>query len=300
MAVRTGTKRRPRRSQSVVPVLLLLVVIVFLTIALFRQPHSTSATEAPRTVYVGEYESVQIPVAAEPVPAGTKVKNITLKYVSFPKTQLPRGAVTDIVPFLEAVSIAPLPAHVPLVQENFSHAAAASNPVIDRIPAGMRAITVNVDATSSVEGWAGSGAVVDVLLIEKDRSLVVAERVKILSAERKVAPVDGAPSEKVPRTVTLLVSQEQALAINTAIPRGKIAFALRNNRDEDAWSDTVYTAARLDGGAEGPERPAEVTGYVSISGDDNKQQYVLVDGKWVPSNVKPNGFLVAENAKSQE
>lgn len=77
---------------------------------------------------------------------------------------------------------------------------------------------MRVDATSSVEGWAGSGSLVDVLLIQKDRTTVVAEKVKVLSSERSSSPVEGGASPSVPSTATLLVTQEQCLAINTAIP----------------------------------------------------------------------------------
>jgi Flp pilus assembly protein CpaB len=157
------------------------------------------------------------------------------------------------------------------------------------IPAGMRAMTVKVDATTAVEGWAGSGAVVDVLLVTKDQTKVVAERVKILSAERSVSPVEGGAAPNVPNTVTLLVSQEQCLAINTAIPQGKIAFALRSQRDEQNWGNTFYTSDQLKGNqtARNVAKPA-ISGFVTINGQNKKFAYT--DGRWVKTEEAPAGF----------
>jgi Flp pilus assembly protein CpaB len=163
----------------------------------------------------------------------------------------------------------------------------------------MRAMTINVDATSAVEGWARPGTIVDVLLVTKERTAVVAEKVKILSAERSVAPGDSATSN-VPSTVTLLTTQEQTLAINTAIPLGKIAFALRSARDDADWGSTIFTPQQLkgDGGAEAA-RDA-VTGYVAIRDGGETRGYALSDGKWIESAVMPQGFLLPQGDGSSD
>jgi pilus assembly protein CpaB len=238
---------------------------------------------------VGEFEQVAVPVPAQLVPVGTRLKDVRFRKVQFPQHQLPKGAVLDITPYLEAMAIAPLAANLPIWSENLSLTSSATNPVIERIPEGMRAMTVRVDATSAVEGWAGSGAVVDVALVESDRTTVVAERVKILSAERSVIPVDAsAPS--VPSTVTLLVSQEQFLAISTALGRGKITFALRSSRDEGAWDQHTFSAPSLR--KQGSSATASVSGVMI---DDNGNKLVLTDGRWVKSTVVPEGFLRGAN-----
>mgnify|MGYP000520267214 CR=1 FL=1 len=236
-------------------------------------------------------EMIELPVPVRFTPAGVRVAEIEFKRALFPRDQVPLGAIRDLSPYMEAVLAAPLPANLPLFQENLRANMRGSNPVIERIPPGMRAITVQVDATSAVEGWAGSGTVVDVLLIEDARTSVVAEQVKVLSTERMVARVEGEAAPAVPSTVTLLVTQEQALAINTAVPRGRIAFALRSFDDEERWLDRIYTADRLKGpGA--PRRRSKVKGYVAVKGEKGTQAFTLADGKWVESQVVPQGFLV--------
>jgi Flp pilus assembly protein CpaB len=161
----------------------------------------------------------------------------------------------------------------------------------------MRAMTLKVDATAAVEGWAGSGTVVDVLLVEKDRTTVVAEKVRVLSAERSVSPVDSGGTPLVPSTVTLLVSQEQCLAINTAIPRGRIAFALRSGSDEDVWGDPIFTAERLKGGAVIAEERASISGYALIRGGAGQKAYALANGRWVRAETIPEGFAISSSSE---
>lgn len=260
---------------------------------ILRIQNKPAAVAPPVSVVVGEFDAVTIPVPAEFVPAGTRVKDIRFHNSTFPRHQLPAGALSSVQEFLEGVTSSPLPANLPLYRDNFSLIGASRNPVIERIPSGMRAMTIRVDATSAVEGWAGSGSIVDILLVEKDRTSVVAEKVKVLSAERSVSPVEGAAAPNVPSTVTILVTQEQCLAINTAVPRGKIAFALRSFKDDDSWGDTVYTAGRLTG-ALSSDVKSTVSGYVSVKQSDRTDAFALANGKWVRSDVVPEGFFPAQ------
>ena len=261
------------------------LIVCLLSVIFVQQQASAVATEQ---IYVAEYETVEIPVPSAPVSAGVRISEIALETISFPKHQLPHGVVVNPGNLSGMLTISALPAKVPMFFANFSTKGSRSNPVIDRIPEGMRAMTIKVDATSAVEGWAGSGSYVDILLVEKDRTTVVAENVLILSAERSVAPVEGRASPNIPSTVTLLVSQEQCLAVNTSIPRGKIAFALRNLGDQDSWSDKSYSAARLARNGGNRVKRSEVSGYIEVEG---KSKFVLSDGRWVETPNKPQGFF---------
>lgn len=285
---REGSQRRG--ASSLLTVVVAAVAMVSAALIL-RGQGAPTRVEAATPIVVGEFDTVSLPVPAALVPIGTKVKDIHFRNISFPSHQVPAGALTTVREYLEAVTLAPLPANLPLFKDNFSFLAGAKNPVIERIPAGMRAMTIRVDATSSVEGWAGSGSVVDVLLVEKDRTTVVAEKVKVLSAERSVSPVEGIAAPSVPSTVTVLVTQEQCLAINTAIPRGKLAFALRSGNDEDSWSDTVFTAERLTGNSSTPDLRASVSGVVSFESSGKTDSFALTNGKWIRSEVIPDGFF---------
>lgn len=293
MPARSQTPHRSRRHSSPVGVIAIVAAIIGAALIL-RQQKPDPVAVASTPIIVGEFDTVDVPVPAAFVPTGTKVKDIRFRTERFPKHQIPVGAIVSVREYLEAVTTAPLPANLPLFPENVSLVGGAKNPVIERIPAGMRAMTLRVDATAAVEGWAGSGSVVDILLVEKDRTTVVAEKVKVLSAERSVSPVEGASAPNVPSTVTVLVTQAQCLAINTAIPRGKIAFALRSLHDEDNWADTVFTAGRLNGALRSPEAKSSISGFVSVKDGDEVSSFALSNGKWVRSEAIPEGFFAAQ------
>ena len=288
----TERKRRRRKDRSLAGLSLLSLSILGAAFILSRDRSVEVRAAEPQTTIVGEFDTVALPVPANFVPTGTKMRDIALRHVAFPRHQVPKNALTSLSGFENSVTIAPLPANLPIFPENMSALAGRSNPVIERIPAGMRAMTVNVDATSAVEGWANSGAIIDVLLVQNDQTRVIAEKVKIISAERKLETEqsDGV----IPRTVTLLVTQAQCLAINTAIPLGKIAFALRGASDDGDWASTSYTPNELKGGPQVVRQGGNITGYIAVEEGEDKRAFALSQGRWVRTEVVPEGFLVGE------
>jgi len=248
--------------------------------------------------FVPEYGAVEVPVPVRPVPAGASVRDIVTRMEKFPDHQLPQGSVRDLRLLGDRVALVPLPAGLPIMEANIGSQDEATNPILGRIPPGMRAMTVKVDATSAVEGWARSGSIVDVLLVEKTKTTVVAEQVRVISAERSLSPVESTrpagSSNTVPSTVTLLVTQEQCLAINTAVPLGKIAFALRSAKDDERWRDTHFSSEDLSQ-TKKPITKARVGGVVSFGSGTERKQYALVDGDWIPAETVPQGFFLDSN-----
>jgi Flp pilus assembly protein CpaB len=248
--------------------------------------------------FVPEYNTVEVPVPVRPVPAGTFVRDIKVKMEKFPDHQLPEGALKDLRLLGESVALVALPGGLPIMEANIGSQDEATNPILGRIPPGMRAMTVKVDATSAVEGWARSGSIVDVLLVEKTKTTVVAEQVRVISAERSLSPVDTGrgpgTNGGVPSTVTLLVTQEQCLAINTAVPLGKIAFALRSSKDAEQWRDTHFSSDDLSQHKK-PVGKARVGGVVTFGNGSDRKQYALVDGDWIPADTVPQGFFLQSN-----
>lgn len=226
--------------------------------------------------------SVGIPVPAGPVMAGMRGGEIETSTLLLAQDAIPPGALVSLEPIRDSYALSAMPAGQPMFLSGFTERPLAGNPVIERIPPGMRAMTVQVDATAAVEGWAGSGSVVDVLLVESGQTSVVAEQVTVLSAERSVLPIERASAPSVPSTLTLLVSQEQCLAINTAIPLGKLSFALRGMADEQSWASTRLSASAV-GGRDPAGKRAQIDGYASLQEGGEVRRYVLSQGKWLRS-----------------
>lgn len=291
MAVRINTKRksRGRKGPNYIGFGLVAASILGAAMIVSRRPSSVEAEMIVKSSPLST--SMKVPVPIEAVSAGTKFSDIRFKMVAVSSEELPPSVVRSVSGIENYTSVVAIPAGEPIDRKNLVRTIDTSNPVVDQIPQGMRAMTIRVDATSSVEGWAGSGSIVDVLLVDKLRTTVIAEKVKVLSAERSVSPVGGqAPS--VPSTITLLVTQDQCLAINTAIPLGKIAFALRSTADLDSWGYPTYSAGQLQETSNTSRKDHHVSGFVSVSGAE-KKAFVLSENRWVPSDVVPEGFLVA-------
>jgi Flp pilus assembly protein CpaB len=234
--------------------------------------------------FVSEFDTVEVPVPERPVLAGTLVKDIPLRMESFAEHQIPRGSVRDLGVYRDAVVLAALPGGLPIPEVNLGNVEDATNPVVGKIPPGMRAMAIRVDATASVEGWARSGSVVDVLLVEKNRTIVVAEKVRVLSTENSVSPVNEQQLSPTPSTVTLLVTQEQCLAINTAAPMGKIAFALRGTRDGESWKSTEFSSHDLAGDVKGGRAQLKIAGVATFRRGDKDEKFALIDGAWIPAD----------------
>lgn len=299
MAIRTSAKlaRRRGKDRGMLSMLLLCVTSVIVAVLVTRKNDVRVDTTPTGPSVVAEFDTVSVPVPTEYVPTGTKLSAVRFQQIAYPKHQLPPGSLVSVDSYLNAVTIAPLPANLPIFAENLSLEATSSNPVIESIPAGMRAITLQVDATSAVEGWAGSGSVIDVLLVEDKKTSVIAEKVKILSAERSVTPVNAEAAPNVPKTVTLLVTQEQCLAINTAIPLGRIAFALRGTSDSERWIDTSYSPDELRGKSRVVRAESTmINGFIAVQEGGGERKFALSEGKWIPTEVVPEGFLVAGGA----
>jgi Flp pilus assembly protein CpaB len=286
-----------RRYSSAGSLLGILAVSLGVGSAAYLAGKSLTPTPTRETfkAYVPEYNVVAVPVPDGPVPAGISLRDVKTHLEKFPSHQLPQGVLMDINSVLDRVTLVAIPGGLPIMEANIGSFDEATNPILGKIPPGMRAMTVKVDATSAVEGWARGGSIVDVLLVEKNRTTVIAEAVRVISAERSLSPIDenvtsGAPTS-IPSTVTLLVTQEQCLAINTAVPMGKIAFALRSAKDDESWRDTRFSSDDFSE-TKKPVNKAKVGGVVSFGSGAEKKQYALVDGDWIPADNVPPGFFV--------
>ena len=240
------------------------------------------------------FNSQQILVPKVPIQVGQKLTPDLFELTDFPQHLLPRNALYTLDSEV-LFAIAPLAVGVPISRDSLAKdPAKAVNPMLARIPRGMRAMTVRVDVASAVEGWAGSGSIVDVLLVEKEQTILIAESVQILSAERSLEPVDDRGSPSIPNTVTLLVSPEQCLSISTAIPRGRLSLVLRGASDTAPWKRKSLQAAKLTPDAAVESR--KVSG-VLVS---EEHKYALVNGKWIQSISIPHGFLFAAQEKNEK
>ncbi len=162
-----------------------------------------------------------------------------------------------------------------------------SNPVSAKIPEGYRAVTINVNSTSSVEGWATPGAKVDVVWASRIRGQagvsVIVQNAEVLSAERMVDP-NLKPGTPVPSTVTLLVTADDANKIMLATTTGALSLSLRGDQDTGKGvGGGSITVDSLLNGADTTSKTRSKGITVKVKGPDGKiQEMELIDGKLVP------------------
>lgn len=270
-----------------------LIALSFLVVTMSPnrvEPKADPASRIPTKV-AASHDSVLIPVPRRIVARGEQLGSVPFDMVKWPKGNLRGRYLQNISGYEEAVALVSLPDHLPISLDSVAHRGADSNAVVERIPKGLRAITVRVDAESAVEGWARSGSFVDVILIQKlqkdDLGLeakIIAENVQILSAGRSTEPLTGQSSApRAPATVTLLVSQDDALKIKLADGIGKLTFALRGGNDS-APALTVSTNQKAMLGAARTVIPKKVSYKGKATGPDGRVYLLGQDSNWIKTN----------------
>ncbi len=169
------------------------------------------------------------------------------------------------------------------VHQDFVTSVKPTNLITANIPEGYRAVTIRVDATSSVEGWARAGANVDVVWASTIRGrqgvTVIVQNARVLSAERQVE-AGTQPGTPVPSTVTLLVTADDAAKIQLATTTGSLSLSLRG--DDDAGKGSSGRSITVDdllGGAQQVTEPTERRdGTVRIGGEE----FFLEGGQLIP------------------
>ncbi len=226
---------------------------------------------------------VAVPAPKTFIPAGSELSPDKFEIVKVPGNLVNENIVTDMKTFNNVQAKFDLMAGQPVKYSSLIPVVKTYSALQERIPEGMRAMTLSVDQTTSVEGWALPGSLVDVLLVKKDgKTQLVAEKVKILSLGGQLEGDPSSPGKA--KTITILVSQEQALAIASAQPLGKLAFTLRGLDDEQNWQVTHFDPANI--GVK-PAPTARVEGMLKYKDESGRDvHYTILEGKLIPVEEK--------------
>lgn len=195
-----------------------------LAIGTSEQPQLGASAEALVTE-----STVSILVPRVPIKAGEGLVAVQFRRVMVPKDSSRARALSDPAVLVGMQARRDLYPEIPLMGEDI-RPANSPNQVIAHIPEGFRAVSLAVSSTSAVEGWAGPGANVDVVMIAKhngvDTSNVLARNVEVLSIDRK-SSADAHSTAAVPATITLLLRKSEAPRVALAARVGSIVLHLR-------------------------------------------------------------------------
>jgi pilus assembly protein CpaB len=210
-------------------------------------------------------EIVTVVVAASNVPRfGTLTAN-QLRTRELPADMAPRGALTQVEDAVDRAVYSDL-VRDEIVLESKLSAKGAGRGMASAIPKGMRAFTISTTTLASgVAGFILPGSRVDVLLTvsrggQNDptgggHTSTLLQDVEILAVDQLVkAPAENRVDPKELRSVTLLVTPQQAAKLDLGQNRGILHLTLRNLEDHSAAVTRPATLADLGLSEEPPRR----------------------------------------------
>lgn len=274
------------RSQRLNTVVLGGVFLALICVGVaFLMLSSTPQQAAPSQPVVIEreaaYKTMDVLVPVADVTMGSPLEPGMFRKESKPAVAVDARSVKDFEEIKGYFARTLIVAGQPLHREMITSVRPA-NALTANIPDGFRAVTIRVDARTSVEGFTQPGAKVDVhwttTIKAKPVVKVIVQNAKVLSAERQTDT--AAKGSAVPSTVTLLVSDRDAGKIQLASTNGSLSLSLRGDSDpgKAVASDRVTFDDLLQSGDVDESERSE--GSVIING---QRFNVLPGGKMVPA-----------------
>jgi pilus assembly protein CpaB len=183
----------------------------------------------------GNEPGVEVVVAANDIPIGTKLAERDVRLVRYPQSNLPAGVFGKKTQVLGRGVVLPISGGEFILPNKLAaENAGAGLPAM--IPPGMRAVSVRVNDVVSVAGFVQPGTRVDVLLTGnvagsgERQTTTVLENVAVIAVGKSLLERLGVGEQSAP-VITLLVSPDDAQKLTLAGQEGRIQLALRNPLD---------------------------------------------------------------------
>jgi pilus assembly protein CpaB len=195
---------------------------------------------------VEQQETTPVVVASAAIARGRMISEADLTTRDWPTEMVPDGALTDPEQAVERAAIVPITSGEPLLETKLADRDAGRG-LAALIPKGMRAYTIQATrVASNVAGFILPGNRVDVLLTLRGcrddgtgggSTTTLLQAVEILAVDQNLdAPADNKVNPSELRSVTLLVTPDQAAVLDLGQSVGTLTLSLRNPQDsEDAF-----------------------------------------------------------------
>src|SRR5688572_8921637 len=227
----------------------LAVALVLGLAAAFMVTRGMARARAQKGTADGTASMVVLKSAVQP---GKELTADDLSVVKVAPTAVPEGAFTDVGPLTGRVVKSDMVRGQPVLESMLAPTGAASGASV-LVPAGKRAISLQVDEFSGVAGMLTRGCRVDLISVipgpdaGATLSKTVVQNVEVLAVGRELVqaktPADGSapPANTAAATsVTLVVTPEQAEAIQLIVNNGRPWLVLRGTSDKgEVESDGV-------------------------------------------------------------
>src|SRR5580658_6295456 len=180
--------------------------------------------------------TIEVVVASNDIPVGTKLAPASVKLVRWSRDSLPQGVFTDPQTVAGSFAKSEFVANEPIVASKLFMGQTTSGVMPLMIPAGMRAMSVPVDEVADIAGFVAPHTRVDILCAvsgtgpgEASFSRIVLQNIEVLAVAQEIQHVKDEP--EVVRVVTLLVTPTDAEKLDLASHEGMLRLAMRNYSD---------------------------------------------------------------------
>jgi pilus assembly protein CpaB len=180
--------------------------------------------------------TIEVVVASNDIPVGTKLAPDAVKLVRWSRDSLPQGVFTDPQAVAGSFAKSEFVANEPIVASKLFMGQTTSGVMPLLIPSGMRAMSVPVDEVSDIAGFVAPHTRVDILVAvagtgpgEPSFSRIVLQNIEVLAVAQEIEHVKDQP--EVVKVVTLLVTPPDAEKLTLASREGLLRLAMRNYSD---------------------------------------------------------------------
>ena len=190
-------------------------------------------TSKPGVVYQG-VETVPVVVAAADIPRGASITAGLVRTRDYPKGLLPAGALAKVEDVLDRAVFVPLAKDEPVLDGKLAPKGSKRG-MAALVPNGLRAFTIHTPSVAAgVAGFILPGNKVDVLLTMEGKrgsmTMTLLQNLEILAVDQRIdAPVDNRVDPNQLRSVTLLVTPDQAAKLDLGQNTGTLHLSLRGS-----------------------------------------------------------------------
>ena len=189
-------------------------------------------------------EMKAIVVAAEDIPMGDPVKITQIKLEGWPKSKIPEGALFKVEDVEGRRTKTKIYKGSPILDAQLLEKGAVDAGAAPWIPKGYRVVSVKVDPVSGSASMLRPSDRVDVVVhfpampskgIPKDYTRTILQNVRVFAVDDKYALTGDEKNQKSiqAKTVSLLVTPEQAEILTAATELGQIRLVMRGLGDND-------------------------------------------------------------------
>jgi pilus assembly protein CpaB len=246
-----------------------LVVLLALVFGASAAVGVNSLRNTPAPEPKAQTDTVPVVVVTGDVARFTTLSSSMLAIRPYPKDVAPASAATRVEDVADRVTLSPLVKDEPVLDSKLA-ARGTGHGMAPGIPKGMRAFTIQTPHVSSgVAGFILPGNMVDVLLTITNNgggndptggglTVTLLQNIEILAVDQQLeAPANNKVDPNL-RSVTLLVTPEQAAKLDLGQNKGTLHLALRNTEDSHAIPPRRVTLAEIESAGEVPKEKEEV------------------------------------------